>query len=72
MAAKNKEETLTLDNLESVLSKDNSIKLAGIDIDGMGLPTCIIGLANSYRYPTRQDRVQEEVPLSCQRWLRLL
>ena len=39
MAAKNKEEPLTLDNLESVLSKDNSIKLAGIDIDGMGLPS---------------------------------
>ena len=34
MAGKHKEEALTLDNLESALSKDTKIKLAGIDIDG--------------------------------------
>ena len=36
---KDKEETLSLDNLEAALSKDNKVKLAGIDIDGMRLPS---------------------------------
>ena len=30
----NKDEALTLDNLESLLAKDTRIKLAGVDIDG--------------------------------------
>ena len=30
-----KEKPLTLDSLESALSKDNKVKLAGIDVDGM-------------------------------------
>jgi hypothetical protein len=35
MASKsNKDEALTLDNLESQLAKDTRIKLAGVDIDG--------------------------------------
>ena len=37
--AKDKEETLTLDNLESALSKDNKVKLAGLDVDGMPPPS---------------------------------
>ncbi len=36
---KDKEETLTLDNLESALARDNKVKLAGIDIDGTRLPS---------------------------------
>lgn len=29
-----KDETLSLDNIESALAKDTRIKLAGVDIDG--------------------------------------
>lgn len=34
MASKTDSESLTLDNLESVLAQDTKIKLAGIDVDG--------------------------------------
>ena len=71
---KEKEETLTLDNLESALAKDNKVKLAGIDIDGMYLVnhqllySSLIGT----RYPPWQAHLQEEVPLCGQGWFRLL
>lgn len=32
--AEDNNETLTLENLETVLAKDTKVKLAGIDIDG--------------------------------------
>jgi hypothetical protein len=38
MAEDNESETLTLDNLETVLAKDTKVKLAGIDIDGTRQP----------------------------------
>ena len=35
MASKGgKEESLSLDNLESALAKDTRVKLAGVDVDG--------------------------------------
>jgi len=30
----NKDEVLSLDNLEAALSKDTRVKLAGVDVDG--------------------------------------
>lgn len=70
---KEKEETLTLDNLESALAKDNKVKLAGIDIDGTRLLhqllySSLIGT----RHPPWQAHLQEKVPLRGQGWLRLL
>lgn len=36
--AKDIEDIVTLDNLESALSKDTKVKLAGIDVDGTRPP----------------------------------
>jgi hypothetical protein len=36
---KDKEEILTLSNLESVLAQDDRVKLAGVDVDGTRPPT---------------------------------
>jgi hypothetical protein len=40
-----KDEVVTLDNLEATLSKDTRVKLAGVDVDGAKL-RCLIVMAD--------------------------
>lgn len=63
---------LTLENLETALANDTKVKLAGLDVDGLLRFPMLQFMTDTRRYPTRQARVQEEVPVRRERWLWLL